>query len=397
VVEALIIGAGPAGSAAAIHLARAGREVLLIDRCRFPRMKACGEYFNPDCCRLLRELGVLPAVVAAGAAVVSALRLGTLGGAGLSVPFAGLAPPGDFAFTLGRERLDALLVEAARAAGARVWEGVQAREPLLEGGRVTGAVVRVEGVDREVRARITLAADGLRSRFARRLGLGRGDGGRRKLGITARYRAAGEGAGAAPVEMYPGGPGCCGIVVRGGEANFGMVADARQARAIGGDPARFFHERLAQFPELRDCVEGEPTHVQTVGPLTWITRRQSTAGCLLLGDAAGFYDPFTGQGVTFALLSAALAAETAVAALAEDNVSDRRLAEYSRSRRALLGPKVRVQQAIQAVITRPRLLEHVLRRLDERPDRARTLVGVVADILPASHALNPGFLCRLVV
>ena len=394
-VEVLIVGAGPAGSAAAIHLARAGREVLVVDRCRFPRGKACGEYYNPECSRLLRELGLLPQVLDAGARHVTSVVLGAPGGCTLRVPFAEFAPPEDGALSLGRETLDTLLVEAARDAGAEVWEGATVREPLTDAGRVVGAVVRIDGVDREVRARVTLAADGLRSRFARRLGVALGDGGRRKFGVTARYRALE----AAPetVAMQASAAGCCGLVVRGREANLGMVVDESRVKQMGGDPADFFQRELARYPELRRWLEPSTASTLTVGPLTWLTRRQAVAGCLLLGDAAGFYDPFTGQGVTFALLTAALAARVAQEALSEDDVSRRRLAEYERCRRALLGPRILVQKAIQEVISRPRILERVVERLERRPHVAHTLMGVIADVLPPSRVFSPAFLARLLL
>ena len=115
----------------------------------------------------------------------------------------------------------------------------------------------------------------------------------------------------------------------------------------------------------------------------------------MLGDAAGFYDPFTGQGVTFALLTAALAAEASEAALQERDITDCRLSEYTRRRRLLLDPRLLVQRAIQLVLERPRLLSHVLERLERRPDAARTLIGVVADVLPAYRTLSPRFLAQL--
>ena len=197
--------------------------------------------------------------------------------------------------------------------------------------------------------------------------------------------------------MHAGWPGCCGLALRGDEANVGMVADVAEAREIRGDPGAFVMRALGEFPRLAARVEGSPHSVKTVGPLTWITARQSLAGCLLLGDAAGFYDPFTGQGVTFALLTAALAAEVGAAALAENDLSARRLAEYSRRRHALLAPRVLVQRAIQAVVERPALYDHVLCRLNRRPEVARTLVGIVADLIPATLALSPRFLAGLFV
>jgi flavin-dependent dehydrogenase len=365
--------------------------VLLVDRCRFPRLKPCGEYFNPEGCRLLEELGLLPALREAGARPVEALELAAQG-CGLVVPFAGISPEVP-ALSLGREVLDTLLVEEARRAGATVWEAANIREPVVTQGTVRGAILRKDGVDHEVRARITLAADGLKSRFARCLGLGAGDGGRKKIGLAARYQTA---EGVPPrVLMSTSTSGCCGLAVRGEEANLGMVADGSRAREVGGDPARFFHRALRGFPGLAEAVRDTPASVRTVGSLTWITRRQSMAGCLLLGDAAGFFDPFTGQGVTFALLTARLAAQLASEALAEDDLSAARLEQYSRERKRLLAPKLLVQRAIQEVITRPRLLDHVVARLNGRPATAQTLIGVIADVLPAQQVLTPGFLGRL--
>jgi flavin-dependent dehydrogenase len=254
---------------------------------------------------------------------------------------------------------------------------------------VGGALIEVDGKLRDVRAHLTLAADGLRSRFARRLGLGGSESRRRKFGLAARYRTVAGGKG--PLGMFAGGPGCCGIAVREEEANLGMVADARWVRAIGGDPAAFFHAHLADFPELAERVEGTPISVRTVGPLTWTTRRQSTAGCLLLGDAAGYYDPFTGEGVTFALQSAALAAEVAAAAFAEGDFSERRLSEYDRRRSAVIAPRIRLQKMIQTVVSRPWLFDAALRRLERRPELARTLIAAVADVSPVRGVAAPAF------
>lgn len=399
-VEALVVGAGPAGCATALHLARAGHEVLLVDRCRFPRGKACGEYFNPECVRLLEELGISRAALhAAGAYPVPALHLGMSGCGSLSVPFADVlrnewgAGDAGAALTLGREVLDTLLLEEARRAGVTVWEGVTVRAPRVENGAVAGAVVRSDGIDRGVRARITLAADGLRSRFARCLELGYDDSRRRKFGITARCDLR-EGA-PERLEMHARPDGCCGLALRGREANLGMVVDGSTIHRAGGNPAAFMAEELRRYPALAGSLAGPPRQARTVGPLAWKTRRQSVAGCMLLGDAAGFYDPFTGQGVTFALLTAKLAAGVAREALEEADVSESRLAEYTLRRRALIAPRVGTQVAIQEVLARPWLARRVLERLNRRPETARTLIGVIADVVPVKRLLSPGFLARL--
>lgn len=393
--EVLVIGAGPAGSAAAIQLARLGHEVLLLDRARFPRIKPCGEYYNPECVRLLRELGVLPDLLDAGARVLPGLSLGAAPCAPLSIPFSRVAPGCEPALSLGREVLDTILAGAAVSAGAAFREETLVREPLVENGRVCGAVVEAGGVRQEVRARLVLAADGLRSRFARRLGVAGPESRRRKLGLTARCTAR---PGAVDrIEMVAGHPGCCGLSLRGSEANLGMVADFAQAREVGGDPARFFHRALAGFPTLLADLDGGPREVRAVGPLTWRTRRQAVGGCLLLGDAAGFYDPFTGEGVTFALQTAQAAAEAAHAALWKNDLSTAGLREYESRRSRLLGPRVRLQQIIQAVIERPRLLRHILERLEGREDVARGLLSVIAGVTQPRGLLSARSLARLVL
>src|SRR5688572_25161844 len=130
-IEVLVAGAGPAGSAAALALARAGHEVLLVDRCRFPRLKPCGEYFNPECARLLGELDVLPALLASGGRTIPALSLGRRGEPGLIAPFAEVAPGAEPAFSIGREVLDTALARRAQAEGVTLWEEALVREPLV--------------------------------------------------------------------------------------------------------------------------------------------------------------------------------------------------------------------------------------------------------------------------
>ncbi len=393
--DVLVIGAGPAGSAAAIHLARAGWSVTLVDRCQFPRRKPCGEYFNPECVRLLRELGVLDSCLARGARTVSALTLNGPRSGAVRIAFSELPAACGEALTLGREVLDTVLVEEARRVGVDVRERVLVREPLVSEGQVTGARGEVDGKGVELKAAVTLGADGIRSRLARKLGLGAGDGGRRKIGITARCDTTGDSRPGLEIGARAGA--CSGLVVRGEEANLGMVADASRSREIGGNPGRFLWSVLANFPEQARRLSGAPRSVQTVGPLTWRTRRQAVDGCLLLGDAAGFYDPFTGQGVTFALLTAELAARTVDEALIRRDVGRGRLRRYEHERWRALAPRVWVQQAIQAVIQRPDHFERVYRRLRDRPEVARALIGVVADVLPPARVLSPRFLAGLIL
>jgi flavin-dependent dehydrogenase len=306
-------------------------------------------------------------------------------------------PKGPTAFALSRAVFDHALLEHAVACGARVWEGVQVRQPLCQGEQVVGVEATREGAPRTIRARLVIAADGARSTLARRLGLARPVLRHRKLGLVARYADV---AHAEPdaVEMHVSPPGYCGFALEaGGEANLGMVVDATEAARIGGDPTGYFEATLPRFTGIAGQIRGARRmgKVATVGPIAAVTARQSGAGVLLIGDAAGFYDPFTGQGITFALQTARLAAVIADAALAEGDLSARRLAAYDRARAALVGPKLQVHRAIQAFMARPAWFGAALRRLEARPALARQLIGVTADLFPPATVWSLGYLARL--
>jgi flavin-dependent dehydrogenase len=125
-----------------------------------------------------------------------------------------------------------------------------------------------------------------------------------------------------------------------------------------------------------------------------VARKACAPGALLVGDAAGFYDPFTGEGVTLALRSAELAAETAHAALGSGRTHD--LDAYDRARHRATRDKFRLNRLLQHVVAWPALADSVASRLARRPDLADQLVGIAGDFVPARSALGPAFLWRLV-
>src|SRR5512146_2005721 len=140
--EVLIVGGGPAGSSAAVALARAGVDVLIVDRARFPRDKPCAEYLSPEASRILDAMGVLDHVEQSGAAALIGVRVRAPNGSVIAGDF--IAEHGyrgyrDRGLSVRREVLDAMLLDCARAAGARVLEGTRVVDAVLDGGRVRGA------------------------------------------------------------------------------------------------------------------------------------------------------------------------------------------------------------------------------------------------------------------
>src|SRR5262245_26713999 len=166
--DVLVVGAGPAGSIAGLVLARAGARVRIVDRADFPRDKLCGDTVNPGTLARLRSLGVGAAVEAHGLRVDGMLVTGERGAA-----IAGNYPNGLSGRAILRRDLDWLLLEAAVKAGCEFDPHVAAREAIVDGARVTGARAGANGSTRDLRARVTIAADGRRSTLAFGLGLAR--------------------------------------------------------------------------------------------------------------------------------------------------------------------------------------------------------------------------------
>jgi flavin-dependent dehydrogenase len=137
--------------------------------------------------------------------------------------------------------------------------------------------------------------------------------------------------------------------------------------------------------------------VLVTGPFARWSRRTTAEGALLVGDAADFFDPFTGQGIYAALRGAELAADTLIPALAADGpVTAEALAPYRRARRGAFLGKWTLERLIGLGVGWPALAERVIERLARRPALADLLVGATGNFVPARAALRPGVLARLI-
>jgi len=398
-VDILVVGAGPAGSATATLLARAGWRVRVVDRAAFPRHKPCSEYLSPEAVRLLDELGVVAdlrdagAVPVAGTSVVGPLGHRLTGVFREATP----APPSPEGLGVARAVLDATLVRAAREAGAEVWERTRVEALLTERGVVAGAQLRDQrGHVVEARARLVVGADGLRSLVARRLGVVR-KGPLQRLALVAHVRGV-PGMGAT-AEMHVGAGGYAGVNRIGEDRyNVALVVPRAAAREIAGRATEYFFSSLERFPGLRGRVRRDQLvrEVLLTGPFASRASRVSADGALLVGDAADFFDPFTGQGITAALRGAELAAQVADEALrSPGSVSSAALAPYRRLRRQAFAGKWAVERLIGYGMLLPSLFDRAVGRLGLRPGMAHTLVGVTGDFVPATRVLNPRFLARM--
>jgi flavin-dependent dehydrogenase len=158
----------------------------------------------------------------------------------------------------------------------------------------------------------------------------------------------------------------------------------------------FFDARVKQIPHLARRLAGAAREaVHAMGPLAYRVTPPRLGGVLLVGDAAGFYDPFTGEGLYTALRSAELLVEVAHGALTRGDVSVRTLGAYARARRRALRDKEWVTRALQLVIARRRLANSVAHRLARRPALLELLMGVIGDFVPPRELLRWSFVREL--
>ncbi len=349
--DVLIVGAGPAGAIAALVLARAGVRVLVLDRARFPRFKLCGDSVNPGALAILSRLG-LDAAVEGGLAVAGMIVTSETG-----ARCEGRYGPGRQGRMISRQRLDDALLTAARTAGAGVDEGVLVRGPIVEDGLVSGVEIVSASRTCRLRAPMVIAADGASSRVARALGLARHPPRPRRWAVGAYFDGVageeGRGAGASGKfgEMHLRRERYIGIApLPGGVTNACVVTADRAALR---DPARLLRDTLhtdrglaARFADARPI--SQPV---CLGPLAVDATASGAAGLLMAGDAAGFIDPMTGDGLRFALRGGELAAQAALAALESGRADahDR----LARMRRREFANKWRFNRALRALASSP--------------------------------------------
>ena len=264
----------------------------------------------------------------------------------------------------------------------------------MRDGVVRGVEVGSGAGPERLEARLLVAADGRRSVVARRLGLLREHRRLRKFAVRGYWKGV-HGLGDHG-EMHATLGVYCGIAPLGDdEANVTFVLDRRDMGPAAGDLEGFYRRTLRRWPRIRERLSqarlaGPP---RAIGPLALEARRVSAPGAVLVGDAAGFYDPFTGEGVTLALRSAELAAEVAHGALAAGR-TDLRL--YDSLRHEATRDKFLLNRILQRVVASPALANAVAHRLARRPDLADRLVGIAGDFVPARTALGPRFLLDLI-
>jgi flavin-dependent dehydrogenase len=321
--DAVVLGAGPAGCAAATALARRGRRVLLLDRDPAPRFKI-GESLLPWNTPIFEELGVLSKIEAAGfqrkyGALFTNERTGGVRQVIFREAWDASRPS---AWQVKRKEFDALLAGHAAACGAELRRGVTVEDVIFEDGRAAG--VRASGPDgsEEIRARVVVDATGQAAFLASRLGIRRQDPRLRKAALyahfTGAWRAEGERGGDI---LLPFRPDVWYWVIpfSDGSASVGAVFAPSAAGTLSGRTnAERFEELLARSANMRAYLKNatRTSEVGAVSDYSFAATRFGGDGWVLTGDAATFLDPVFSTGVYLGMSSGVRAARAIDAALA---------------------------------------------------------------------------------
>jgi menaquinone-9 beta-reductase len=400
-VDVAVVGGGPAGAIVASQLATAGFEVALLERAVEPHWRACGVFSSPASVRALRRVGLDAATLSAASQPIPAMRVETPGGATFRLTYGddgSLAVP---AVGYDRAALDGALLDLARARGAAVRTGVvvtAVQLPVRAGGRSTLAIRTPDG-DAVLDAAVVVGADGIRSTVARAAGVVRQAPLGPRVGLTWHL------ADPRPDEprdarMIVLDGAYCGLApVPGRRVNIGIVlATPAWRERLARDGAAAVSQRiLGAVPRTADDPTdwslAEPCDaIAGAAPLGHRVRHRAGEGWLLIGDAAGFLDPFTGEGLHRAIVSAELASEAVERHLAGARDA---LAAYDRRMTQRFATKDLVTRIVQAFLASPPVFEYAARRLASRPAVRETMGLVMGDLVPAWRALDPRFLTAL--
>jgi len=351
-----IVGAGPAGSSAAISLARKGYSVVLVDKSTFPRSKLCGDFLNPISWPLFERLGVAEELLSLEHEEITGFRISCFTGEEASFPFPHHHGQPLYGLGLNRLYLDHLLLKRAEREGATVLEGKKVRDLRNDGGQWTITLTDPWG-DETLHSAFLIGADGRNSLVAERLGLA---GPRKKIGSFLGFQLHLRGVQGmnrqVQIHLFPGGyAGLAGV--GGGITNLCFALEKRRVKDHSAIES-ILENCLYKNPYLKDALKESQraSETQSIYPVHTPRRRSSGDGFVLLGDAAYAPEPVTGEGGFFALKSANLASEGIHQGFVKGDLSANQTACYEIACKRCLSWRDRLNALNRALIYRPSLL-----------------------------------------
>ena len=400
--DVIVIGGGPGGCAMALDLNRRGYNVALCDQAKFPRDKVCGEFISPGADPILEQLGVLNAIEALTPKRLKGVAISSYESAEMVIGYpvstgSELRPT---SLSVPRYQLDSLFLKQIQSAGVKVFEQHKVTDFIFNDGCVAG----VQGWDEtktsfSINCKLVVDAGGRNAISLRKFSLKRESKGRSKIAFSAHWQGV-----RLPEDycyMHISRPGYTGISsVGNGRANVVMVVEGSALTSAKiENPETFYHRVLMQNCRRSKMLEnGERVEpVRSVESLAFAVKPVPCGGLILVGDATGFIDPFTGEGIYLSLRSSQLAGEVIHVGFENSNFSKNFLSVYDQRRQHEFGRKFLLSRALQWLIYNRPFCNRVMKSLSSNRGLAETLVGVIGDIFPAEKVVSLKFLSKLLL
>ena len=307
--DVIIAGAGPAGSSAAIRLARNHLRVLLVEQKKFPRPKLCGEFISPECRRHFETLGVAEAMTISDPASLTETVFYTTRGHHVTIPSSWFGGPP--ALGLSRAVMDNVLLQRARGCGVTVIEGATISEPILDKATVRGIKLKINGDEQQHTAPLTIDATGRARILTRKLHTGEPKSKAKLIAFKVHLRNTRVAPGACEIYFYRDGYGGLSSV-EGDISNLCFIISAEQVKRHSSDPELVMREMVMKNRRAAYTLEyAQPESEWLSASWERFGRQQPSPakGLLAIGDSAAFIDPFTGSGMLMAFESAELVAD----------------------------------------------------------------------------------------
>jgi menaquinone-9 beta-reductase len=394
--DVLVLGAGPAGIAVSILLVAKGYSVEILDPAFFPRTKICGEFLNPQAVQWLKDVGFLESLLMLHPFPIHGMKITDPSGGSFTGHYS--SGPSVTGYAVLRKQFDTLLVAKSQELAIPLFQGWRAQKLIFENDTVAG----VSGTDPSgepfvKKARIVIGCDGRNNLIGRTFGWVKGIPSLRKYAFQSHFEKVPDLSNFGEVHMISGG--YVGIApLSSSLANVALVID--ESVYPGGDANKeeFLMSRILDS-RLRERFSGlSPlSPIMSAGPLAFEMSRVSGHRCLLVGDTCGFIDPFTGEGINYAFLSAGLATSVLEQAFRSNQFDDDALALYDERRKELLGKKYMIARLLQKAIAWPEAAVFLVRRFARSLELGNTIVSAVGSAIPVEEVLNVRFLLKLVL
>jgi len=399
--DLIIVGAGPAGTAAVLHASRQGLSTLLLDKEGFPRDKICGDALSGKSVTALRELDLLDQVQRLPGAHIQSIVFSSPNHASFRIDLRNTSlkdiPKG---FVIRRKNYDAFMFEKAKKIATKTIENFSVNDLLFENNKVCGVRGKdIDGNEMIFSGKIVLGADGFKSVVSRKTGLYDHDPSHWVVALRCYYKNIKDLTDQIELhyvdEVIPGYFWI--FPLEDGYANIGIGMLHKYIKKQKIDLNQALTETI-NSPYFKDRFEGAEPMEKPAGwnlPVGSKRRKSYGNGFMLLGDAAGLIDPFTGEGIGNALYSAKYAVETARQAIDTDDLSEKFLSNYEDKLWKIIGNELKVSTKLQKIGKYRFLLNLVINKASRNTEVSNIIAGMLANEVPRKRLANPLFYLRI--